>query len=410
MAKKKYSFKFIKTEAQDFGQPVQQIVLMLLSLVLVFVGAYLMFPSVAPIFLSSPYLNGVILTVFIFGVLCCFWQVFVVFAAVNWVENFALDRPGHEFVNPPKILVPLASLLKGRKTKTILTSSSLNSILDSVATRLNEARDLTRYVINLLIFLGLLGTFYGLAITVPEVVNTIKSLVPKEGQTAIEVFDNLMEGLEGQLGGMGTAFASSLLGLAGSLVVGLLELFAGHGQNRFYMQLEEWLSSFTSIGFFGDGDTGGSNGNNGNNGNFGPLIAQLGQQVSSLSEIVERSEKYRSKTDEQINNLSDSIKALINSKVSVSSSNNGPGSFDKSSIDKLISSQNDLNTLIKGQFGESSSKDLESVTRLRNIEVQISKLVDELINSRQDALVDLRSDLSELSRAIIELARGNNKG
>ena len=407
MAKKKYSFNFIKTEAQDFGQPVQQIVLMLLSLVLVFVGAYLMFPSVAPIFLSSPYLNGVILTVFIFGVLCCFWQVFVVFAAVNWVENFALDRPGHEFVNPPKILVPLASLLKGRKTKTILTSSSLNSILDSVATRLNEARDLTRYVINLLIFLGLLGTFYGLAITVPEVVNTIKSLVPKEGQTAIEVFDNLMEGLEGQLGGMGTAFASSLLGLAGSLVVGLLELFAGHGQNRFYMQLEEWLSSFTSIGFFGDGDTGGSNGNNGN---FGPLIAQLGQQVSSLSEIVERSEKYRSKTDEQINNLSDSIKALIKSKVSVSSSNNGPGSFDKSSIDKLISSQNDLNTLIKGQFGESSSKDLESVTRLRNIEVQISKLVDELINSRQDALADLRSDLSELSRAIIELARGNNKG
>ena len=407
MAKKKYSFKFIKTEAQDFGQPVQQIVLMLLSLVLVFVGAYLMFPSVAPIFLSSPYLNGVILTVFIFGVLCCFWQVFVVFAAVNWVENFALDRPGHEFVNPPKILVPLASLLKGRKTKTILTSSSLNSILDSVATRLNEARDLTRYVINLLIFLGLLGTFYGLAITVPEVVNTIKSLVPKEGQTAIEVFDNLMEGLEGQLGGMGTAFASSLLGLAGSLVVGLLELFAGHGQNRFYMQLEEWLSSFTSIGFFGDGDTGGSNGNNGN---FGPLIAQLGQQVSSLSDIVETSEKYRSKTDEQINNLSDSIKALINSKVSVSSSNNGPGSFDKGSIDKLISSQNDLNTLIKGQFGESSSKDLESVTRLRNIEVQISKLVDELINSRQDALADLRSDLSELSRAIIELARGNNKG
>ncbi len=407
MAKKKNSFKFIKSEAQDFGQPVQQIVLMLVSLVLVFVGAYLMFPSVAPIFLSSPYLNGVILTVFIFGVLCCFWQVFVVVVAVNWVENFALDRPGHEFVNPPKILVPLASLLKGRKTKTILTSSSLNSILDSVATRLNEARDLTRYVINLLIFLGLLGTFYGLAITVPEVVNTIKSLVPKEGQTAIEVFDNLMEGLEGQLGGMGTAFASSLLGLAGSLVVGLLELFAGHGQNRFYMQLEEWLSSFTSIGFFGESDTGNSNDNTSN---FGPMISQLGQQLSLLSEIVEASEKNRSRSDEQINNLSESIKELVASKISVASSNMGATSFDKGSIDQLISSQNDLNTLIKGQFGESSSKDLESVTRLRNIEVQISKLVDELINSRQDALADLRSDLSELSRAIIELARGNNKG
>ena len=134
-----------------------------------------MFPSVAPIFLSSPYLNGVILTVFFFGILCCFWQVFVIITAVNWVENFALDRPGHEFSDPPRLLIPLASLLKGKKSKTILTSSSLNSILDSVATRLNEARDLTRYVINLLIFLGLLGTFYGLAITVPDVVNTIIS-------------------------------------------------------------------------------------------------------------------------------------------------------------------------------------------------------------------------------------------
>tara|TARA_B100001250_G_scaffold374300_1_gene361023 strand:+ start:1631 stop:2731 length:1101 start_codon:yes stop_codon:yes gene_type:complete len=366
-----------------------------------------MFPSVAPIFLSSPYLNGVILTVFVFGVLCCFWQVFVIVAAVNWVENFAMERPGHEFVNPPRLLVPLASLLKGKRSKTILTSSSLNSILDSVATRLNEARDLTRYVINLLIFLGLLGTFYGLAITVPEVVNTIKSLVPKEGQTAIDVFENLMEGLEGQLGGMGTAFASSLLGLAGSLVVGLLELFAGHGQNRFYMQLEEWLSSFTSIGIFGDSDAAVSTSSSGN---FDPLIAQLGQHMSSLSEIVETSEKNKSTTDQQINNLADAIKDLLSSKNLVSSNKGTIQPLDKGSIDQLISSQNDLNTLIKGHFGESSAKDLENVTRLRNIELQIAKLVDELVNARQDALADLRSDLSELSRAIIELARGNNKG
>ncbi len=407
MTKKKYSFKFIKSDTQDFGQPVQQVVLMLVSLVLVFIGAYLMFPSVAPIFLSSPYLNGVILTVFVFGVLCCFWQVFVIVAAVNWVENFAMERPGHEFVNPPRLLVPLASLLKGKRSKTILTSSSLNSILDSVATRLNEARDLTRYVINLLIFLGLLGTFYGLAITVPEVVNTIKSLVPKEGQTAIDVFENLMEGLEGQLGGMGTAFASSLLGLAGSLVVGLLELFAGHGQNRFYMQLEEWLSSFTSIGIFGDSDAAVSTSSSGN---FDPLIAQLGQHMSSLSEIVETSEKNKSTTDQQINNLADAIKDLLSSKNLVSSNKGTIQPLDKGSIDQLISSQNDLNTLIKGHFGESSAKDLENVTRLRNIELQIAKLVDELVNARQDALADLRSDLSELSRAIIELARGNNKG
>ena len=108
---------------------------------------------------------------------------------------------------------------------------------------------ITRYIINLLIFLGLLGTFYGLATSVPAVVDTIRSLAPSEdGESSVQVFENLIAGLERQLGGMGTAFGSSLLGLAGSLVVGLLDLFAGHGQNRFYRELEEWISSITLIG------------------------------------------------------------------------------------------------------------------------------------------------------------------
>ena len=407
MAKEKDSFNLIGSETQGFSQPIQQVVLMLIALLLVMVGSYLMFPSVAPIFLSSPYLNGVILTVFFFGILCCFWQIFVIITAVNWVENFALDRPGHEFSDPPRLLIPLASLLKGKKSKTILTSSSLNSILDSVATRLNEARDLTRYVINLLIFLGLLGTFYGLAITVPEVVNTIKSLVPKEGQTAIEVFENLMAGLEGQLGGMGTAFASSLLGLAGSLVVGLLELFANHGQNRFYMQLEEWLSSFTSIGIFGDSE---NVDESMRNNNISPVISAVGAQISELGEMFEKSIENNSTTALQINSLSKAMEELAGSRVASSKRVNGTDGFDKASIEKLVYSQQDLNTLIKGHFGERSTRDLENLTRLRNIEVQLSRLVDELANARQDALSELRSDLAQLSKAIIDLARNSSKG
>ncbi len=407
MAKKKYSLKLVRAETQGFSQPIQQVVLMLISLLLVFVGGYLMFPSVAPIFLSSPYLNGVILTVFFFGILCCFWQIIVIIAAVNWVENFALDRPGHEFSDPPRLLIPLASLLKGRKSKTILTSSSLNSILDSVATRLNEARDLTRYVINLLIFLGLLGTFYGLAITVPEVVNTIKSLVPKEGQTGIEVFDNLMAGLEGQLGGMGTAFASSLLGLAGSLVVGLLELFANHGQNRFYMQLEEWLSSFTSIGIFGDSE---NVDESTKDGNISPIISVVGAQISELGQMFEKSIDNSFKTNQQINSLSKAMEELAGSKVIGPKTVTSTSGFDKTDIGKLVSSQQDLNTLIKGHFGERSTRDLENLTRLRNIEVQLSRLVDELANARQDTLSELRSDLAQLSNAIIDLARTSGKG
>jgi hypothetical protein len=276
-----------------------------------------------------------------------------------------------------------------------------------VATRLNEARDLTRYVINLLIFLGLLGTFYGLAITVPEVVNTIKSLVPKEGQTAIEVFENLMAGLEGQLGGMGTAFASSLLGLAGSLVVGLLELFANHGQNRFYMQLEEWLSSFTSIGIFGDSE---NVDEPMRNSNISPVISAVGAQISELGEMFEKSIENNSTTALQINSLSKAMEELAGSRVASSKRVNGTDGFDKASIEKLVYSQQDLNTLIKGHFGERSTRDLENLTRLRNIEVQLSRLVDELANARQDALSELRSDLAQLSKAIIDLARNSSKG
>jgi len=231
--------------------------------------------------------------------------------------------------------------------------------------------------------------------------------VPKEGQTGIEVFDNLMAGLEGQLGGMGTAFASSLLGLAGSLVVGLLELFANHGQNRFYMQLEEWLSSFTSIGIFGDTE---NVDKTTNDGKISPIISAVGAQISELGQMFEKSIDNSTKTNQQINSLSKAIEELASSKVIGSKTVTSTDEFDKTSIEKLVSSQQDLNTLIKGQFGERSTRDLENLTRLRNIEVQLSRLVDELANARHDALSELRSDLAQLSKAIIDLARNSSKG
>ena len=226
-----------RAAAPRFSQPVRQIVMMLIVLGLVAGLAVLLYPEVEPVFWASPWLNGFILFVFLIGVLSCFWQVGTLIASVSWIEGFALDRPGHEFTKAPGLLASLAALLSERRARRALTSTSTRSILDSVATRLDEQRDLTRYLINLLIFLGLLGTFYGLATVVPAVVETIRSLAPKEGQSAVTVFDSLMGGLEGQLGGMGTAFASSLLGLAGSLVVGCLDLFTGHGQGRFYREL-----------------------------------------------------------------------------------------------------------------------------------------------------------------------------
>jgi len=171
------------------------------------------------VFEANPYLNGFIAGVFVVGVLACFWQVLTLTSAVNWLEGFAVDRPGHEFVDPPRLLNTLSSLLRDRRARAALTASSTRSILDSVAQRLDEQRDITRYIVNLLILVGLLGTFWGLSQVVPGIVETMRGLGDVEGN-ALDAFGTLMSGLNAQLDGMGTAFASSLLGLAGSLVVG----------------------------------------------------------------------------------------------------------------------------------------------------------------------------------------------
>lgn len=239
-----------------FTQPTQQIVIMVLVLVAVAAGVGLMITQVSQLFQANVYLNGFIAFVFVLGVLATFWQVAQVIASVRWLKNLQSGFKGHEFVRPPALIASMGPMIREGRIKKRLATSTTRSILDSIAVRLEESREITRYVANLLIFLGLLGTFWGLSITVPAVVETIRSLSPDQaGDTSdASVFERLMSGLEDQLGGMGTAFASSLVGLAGSLVVGLLELFAGHGQNRFYRELEDYLTSFTRLGLVSEGE------------------------------------------------------------------------------------------------------------------------------------------------------------
>ena len=187
-----------------FSQPVRQVTMMLLVLVLVGAGAWFAYGPISSIFFANRWLNGLILGVFVLGALTCFWQVAEMVRSVSWIEGFAAQRPGHEITIPPRLLAPLASLLRSRGPRGgQISSTSARSILESVGTRIDEARDITRYLTSLLIFLGLLGTFYGLATTVPAVVDTIRALAPQEGESGIQVFDKLMTGLERQLGGMG---------------------------------------------------------------------------------------------------------------------------------------------------------------------------------------------------------------
>src|SRR5436853_1411312 len=192
-------------------------------------------------FLANPGLNALIIGVLITGIALAFRQVIRLFPEVNWVNGFRLADPGLAVERPPVLLAPMAAILGDRIGRMAISAQMMRGILDSIAARLDEARDLSRYMTGLLIFLGLLGTFWGLIETVGSVGKVIEGL--KVGGDAGQVFDTLKQGLAAPLGGMGISFSSSLFGLAGSLVLGFLDLQTSQAQNRFYIDLEDWLST-----------------------------------------------------------------------------------------------------------------------------------------------------------------------
>lgn len=376
----------------QFSHPTRQIVLMLIVLGLTGVGVFFALPRVLPVFQANPYLNGFILFVFVIGVVACFWQVFQLIGSVRWIEGFAANVPGHDIVKPPQLLAPLAALLRQRKGKQMkIASGSARSILDSVAQRIDEVREITRYIVNMLIFLGLLGTFYGLATTVPAVVDTIRSLAPQEGEGGVEVFNRLMTGLEAQLGGMGVAFASSLLGLTGSLVVGLLELFAGHGQNRFYRELEEWVSTITRVGFAaGDGEGAGEGVA------MAGVVDHLAEQMESLQMMLTQSDVSRAMVDEKLGLLADSVERLTHRM-----SENNPMN---EALARVAHGQEALLEKLSDRADmPADGIDAESRMRLRSIDVQMLRILEEISAGRQESMSELRGDLAALSKTIAQL-------
>jgi HAMP domain-containing protein len=381
-----------------FSQPVRQILMMVVVIALVAAGAWLAYSRIFPIFLSNPWLNGVILGVFTIGVLSCFWQVVTLVSSVSWIEGFASDRPGYEPAAAPSLLAPLAALLRTRGARTQISNSSARSILESVASRIEEARDMTRYLASLLIFLGLLGTFFGLATTVPGVVDTIRALAPQPGQSASDVFEKLMGGLGTQLSGMGTAFASSLLGLAGSLVVGLLELFVTRGQNRFYRELEEWVSSFTRISFASDGDAGGE---------ANPLagmLDQLVEQMEVLQTIVAEGEARRSASDDRIGQLAVALERMTER---LGATGGTGGDAAAAALSRIAEGQARMIRIMEHNAADTGvdGGDAESRMRLRSIDVQLLRLLEEVAAGRQESMADLRADLGQLIRAVRTLSR-----
>ena len=380
------------TKQTQFSQPIRQIVWMLAVLVAVGLGCWFAYPSVAPIFTANPWLNGTIAGVFVLGVIACFAQVFQLFSSVAWLERFARDGDRPDLAQPPGLLSPLAPMVGSRTSRSQLSTSSSRSILDSVAQRMDEARDITRFIVNTLIFLGLLGTFWGLATTVPAVVDTIRNLDPGGDEGGIAVFSRLIGGLEDQLAGMGTAFASSLLGLAGSLVVGLLELFAGHGQNRFYRELEDWLSSITRIGLVGDGETIDQY-------SLAAVLDHMNYQMEQLQDMFQRAEAGRATADERLAKLTDSVTRLAHE--------GGASDELTSALLRLGEGQAEMTDAIRsGQQMRAGPLDGdEGVARLRSIDTQMVELADAIRTDRTGHMDDLRTDISALTRSIRQLTR-----
>lgn len=231
------------------------LVRMLVFLVLCALVGVVLYKQIIMAFFANPGLNALIGAVLLIGVILAFRQVIRLYPEVSWVNNFRIADPGLAVPRHPVLLAPMAAILGRERTgRMSISQQTMRHLLDSIATRLDEARDISRYMTGLLVFLGLLGTFWGLIETVGSVGKVIDGL--KVGGDAGALFDTLKGGLAAPLSGMGISFSSSLFGLAGSLILGFLDLQSSQAQNRFYTDLEDWLAG-TVREFGGSGDAGG---------------------------------------------------------------------------------------------------------------------------------------------------------
>jgi hypothetical protein len=229
------------TDPLKLSSPRIFLLRMLVFVILCGLIAFVLHKQIENAFMANPGLNGLILGVLGIGIILSLRQVIRLYPEISWVNNFRLADPGLAVDRPPKLLAPMAAMLRIRSGRMAMSAQLMRGILDSIATRLDEARDISRYMTGLLVFLGLLGTFWGLIETVTSVGGVIQTLKP--GGDAASGFDALREGLAAPLSGMGISFSSSLFGLAGSLILGFLDLQSSQAQNRFYTELEDWLST-----------------------------------------------------------------------------------------------------------------------------------------------------------------------
>jgi hypothetical protein len=363
------------------SRPIWQLLWMLIALLAAIGITVLLWDPISVAYAHNPILNTGIMAVLLLGILFSIWQVVRLYADIAWIEDFRTGGFAQSYTQP-RLLAPLAAMLKDKTGRLNINASSLRSVLDGVSSRLDDNREISRYVTSLLIFLGLLGTFWGLLGTVKGVADAITNLQVGGGQDPTVMFDTLKQSLAKPLAGMGIAFSSSLFGLTGSLIVGFLELQAGQAQNRFFNELEDWLSSHARLSSAGVGGFA-EVGDQPIPAYIQALLEQNAESISELQRVLQRSEEGRGASGGGFKQLADQL-AVLN--------------------DQMRNQQQGISRLAELASSGGLGIDANSRNHLRNLDAHLARLSDELAQGRNQSVQELRAEIKLLARTIAATA------
>ncbi|HLB96328.1 MAG TPA: flagellar motor protein MotA [Acetobacteraceae bacterium] len=368
---------------------------MLLFLAAVAGVAGLLSPVLITAFRNNPGINSLILVVLALGIAWNLHQVTRLRPEVTWLETFRTARPRLSVLPQPKLLAPMANMLAARNEsgrdgggRFTLSAGAMRSLLDGIASRLDESRELSRYMTGLMIFLGLLGTFWGLLKTIGSIAEVIAAMHVGGGDVNV-MFEQLKSGLARPLAGMGTAFSASMYGLSGALVLGFLDLVAGQAQNRFYNELEEWLAGLTrlSSGALAEGDS------------SIPvyvqaLLEQTAENMENLQRVLLRGEERSNQGNQAIMTLTERLATLSDTMRA-----------SQQLMMRIAESQSALGPALQ-RLAEQRDRGSDDAARghLRNIELYLQRLLSEAEQGRAQSTAELRSDIRILTRTVAALA------
>jgi len=377
------------------SHPRRYLTRMGLFLAAVAVVLALLGPGLAAAFMANAALNGVIVGVLVIGIILVFRSVVGLMPEIAWLEHFKAQRAGRTDAPAPpapRLLAPMAKMLGERHGRMTFSALSMRTLLDTIDTRLSESREISRYLIGLLIFLGLLGTFWGLLQTIGAVADVISGLSVGEADIAI-MFADLKAGLEAPLSGMGTAFSSSLFGLAGSLVLGFLELQASQAQNRFFTELEDWLSGAAKL-------TGGGPGGDGETSvpaYLQALMEHTAENLDALQRMIAQGEEGRRQANANLSMMAERLATLTDQMRT-----------EQQLMMRLAEAHTELRPVL-GRLADAASSGafgIDDHTRehVRLMELHMRRIIDEMTLSRDLTVSEIRGEIKLLARTIAALA------